>query len=138
MLNRVQLIGNLADDAVIRTTQSGVRFATFRLITSDETWNKATGTWEAETTAFDVVVWGHLQKYAEKAALKGRLFFIEGKMKQRRYERDGKHHYAWEAVVNERFGSIRSLSRRCDGDSRGHSDHGNGAPQHDEGELIET
>lgn len=136
MLNRLQLIGNLADDAIIRTTQSGIRYATFRLITSDEIFDKSSGSWESETTGFNVVVWGSLAKYAEKAAIKGRLFFIEAKMKEHRFDHHGQTKYAWQAVVNDRFGVIRSLSRPTDSDSRGHPDHGNVAQTID-GELIE-
>ena len=138
MLNRIQLIGNLADDAIIRTTQSGVRYATFRLITSDETYNKIAGSWEAKTTGFNVVVWGNLVKYAEKAAMKGRLFVVEAKMKEHRYESDGQARYSWQAVVNDRFGLIRSLTRATESGSQGRydpstSDHSTTI----EGELVE-
>lgn len=121
MLNSLHIIGNLADNAVIRTTQSGLRFATFRLITSENVFNKTTLTWDTEKTGFPVVVWGRRARYAERTALKGQLFFVEAKMRNRRFEKDGAIQFAWEAVVSDHFGDIRCLVRPTEGP--GHSDN---------------
>lgn len=137
MFNRIQLVGNLADDAIIRVTQSGVRYATFRVITSDEVYSSETGSWGAQTTAFDVVIWGHLAKYAEKAARKGNLFLVEGKMKEHRYEKDGQTRYSWQVVVNDRLGAIRALSRPAEDARRDPYGSDRATDQTIDGELVE-
>lgn len=98
-LNKVQLIGRLGKDPEIRRLDSGVIVASFSLATSENYTNKQ-GEKVEQTEWHNIVAWGKLAEIIEKWVTKGQLLYIEGKMKTRKWEKDGQTHYATEIFAD--------------------------------------
>jgi single-strand DNA-binding protein len=86
MINKVILVGNLGADPEIRTTQSGTKFATFNVATT-ESWVK-NGEKQQETQWHRVVVFNDklVSSVIEKYLKKGGKVYIEGSIKYRKYK----------------------------------------------------
>ncbi len=89
MVNKVILIGRLGADPEIRYTPSGAEVATFRIATS-ETWTNKNGEKEERTEWHRIVAWRNLAKICGEYLTKGRLVYIEGRLRTRNWEdKDG-------------------------------------------------
>lgn len=89
MINKVILIGRLGADPEIRYTPSGAEVATFRIATS-EMWTNKSGEKEERTEWHRIVAWRGLAKICGEYLSKGKLVYIEGRLRTRSWEdRDG-------------------------------------------------
>ncbi|MCX5918201.1 MAG: single-stranded DNA-binding protein [Deltaproteobacteria bacterium] len=85
MINKVILIGRLGADPEIRYTPSGAEVANFRIATS-EMWTNKNGEKEERTEWHRIVAWRGLAKICGEYLSKGRLVYIEGKIRTRAWE----------------------------------------------------
>ena len=89
MINKVILIGRLGADPEIRYTPSGAEVATFRIATS-ESWTNKSGEKEERTEWHRIVAWRGLAKICGEFLSKGKLVYVEGRLRTRSWEdRDG-------------------------------------------------
>ena len=89
MVNKVMLIGRLGADPEIRYTPSGAEVATFRMATS-ESWTNKSGEKEERTEWHRIVAWRGLAKICGEFLNKGKLVYVEGRLRTRSWEdRDG-------------------------------------------------
>jgi single-strand DNA-binding protein len=110
-INKVILVGHLGKDPELRTLDGGVAVTSFPLATS-ETFNKD-GRKVEQTEWHNIVMWRGLAEMASKFLQKGKLVYIEGKLRTRSFEdRDGVKKYTTE-VVAENF---TMLGRKSDFD----------------------
>ncbi|HAB7745323.1 TPA_asm: single-stranded DNA-binding protein [Listeria monocytogenes] len=97
MMNRVVLVGRLANDPDLKYTPNGVAVATFRLAVNRPFKNQ---NGDQEADFINIVVW---RKPAENAAnylRKGSLAGVDGRIQTRNYEgQDGKRVYVTEIVA---------------------------------------
>ena len=108
-INKVILVGHLGKDPEVRHLEGGVSVASFPLATS-ETYNKD-GRKIEQTEWHNIVMWRGLADIAAKYLQKGRLVYIEGKLRTRSFEdKEGHKKYTTE-VVAENF---TMLGRRSD------------------------
>src|ERR1700710_1431875 len=108
-INKVILVGHLGKDPEIRHLEGGVAVASFPLATS-ETFNKD-GKKVEQTEWHNIVLWRSLAEVAAKFLQKGKLVYIEGKLRTRSFEdKDGIKKYTTE-VVAENF---TMLGRKTD------------------------
>jgi single-strand DNA-binding protein len=117
-INKVILVGHLGKDPEVRHLEGGVTVASFPLATS-ETFNKD-GRKIEQTEWHNIVMWRGLADVASKYLQKGKLVYIEGKLRTRSFEdREGHKKYTTE-VVAENF---TMLGRKSDFDNGngGHS-----------------
>jgi single-strand DNA-binding protein len=84
-LNRVQLIGRLGKDPETRVTPNGKKVANFSLAVG-ERWKTTGGEAKENTEWFNIEAWGRLGEICQQYLQKGRLVFIEGRLKTDRYE----------------------------------------------------
>jgi len=84
-LNRVQLIGNLGRDPEARYTANGKKYATFTLAVN-HTWKSADGEKHDAVDWFLVNAWGKLGEFCLSYLKKGRLVFVEGRLRSERWE----------------------------------------------------
>lgn len=98
-VNRVILVGNLGADPELRYTASGMAVAKFRIATS-ETYTDRQGTRQERTEWHQVVAWGKLAEICGQYLSKGRLVFIEGRVRSRSWEQEGVKRYAFEIVAD--------------------------------------
>ena len=100
-INKVILVGHLGKDPEVRQLEGGVIVASFPLATS-ETFNKE-GRKVEQTEWHNIVMWRGLAEVAAKYLQKGKLVYIEGKLRTRSFEdKEGIKKYTTE-VVAENF-----------------------------------
>lgn len=99
--NKVQLIGNVGQDPVIKTLDNGNKMARLSLATN-ESWKNKAGEKVTETQWHQLVAWGNTAELIEKYVGSGRELGIEGKLVHRNYDdAEGQKRYITEVVVNE-------------------------------------
>lgn len=112
-VNKVILVGHLGKDPDIRYLDGNVSVASFPLATS-ETYTKD-GRRVEQTEWHNVVLWRGLADIAVKYLSKGKLVYIEGKLRTRSYEdKEGIRRYTTEIVAE----SFNMLGRRSDFESQ--------------------
>lgn len=84
-LNKVFIIGNLTRDVNLRTTPSGQSVADFGVATN-RVWVNANGQKQQETEFHNIVVWGKMAELCSQYLSKGRLVFIEGRIRTRSWQ----------------------------------------------------
>ena len=100
-INKVILVGHLGKDPEVRYLDGGVSVASFPLATS-ESFNKD-GRKIEQTEWHNIVMWRGLADVAAKYLQKGKLVYIEGKLRTRSFEdKTGVRKYTTE-VVAENF-----------------------------------
>ncbi|MBK8470955.1 MAG: single-stranded DNA-binding protein [Sphingobacteriales bacterium] len=113
-LNRVMLIGRLGKEPEIQHFDSGVVRASFSLATSEVYINKD-GQKIEQTEWHNIVMWRKLAEIAEKYLVKGKLVYIEGKLKTRSWDdKEGNKRYVTEIDASNMImlGSPRQRRRR--------------------------
>jgi single-strand DNA-binding protein len=84
-VNKTILLGNVGNDPEIREN-SGGKFATFRLATTDRAYTKKDGTQVPERTEWhSIIAYGGLATTIERYVRKGTKLYIEGKLRTRKY-----------------------------------------------------
>ena len=100
-INKVILVGHLGKDPEIRYLEGGVSVTSFPLATS-EGYNKD-GRKVEQTEWHNIVMWRGLADVAAKYLQKGKLVYIEGKLRTRSFEdKEGFKKYTTE-IVAENF-----------------------------------
>jgi len=111
-VNSVTLLGNVCQQPEIKTFDDGGKVASFSLATNERGFTTKTGVEIPEKVDFhNIVVKGGLAKIAESYIHKGDKIYIEGKLSNRKYEKDGVTHYITEVVVDNN-GSIELLGKK--------------------------
>ena len=99
--NRVKLIGHLGADPEIRSLESGLKVANFR-ITTNSTYTNEKGELKEDTQWHPIVAWGKLAEICEEHLIKGKKVAVEGKLVHRTYEtKDGDKRYVTEILCDE-------------------------------------
>ena len=97
-MNKVILIGNLANDPEARTTQSGISQSTFRVAVQRRFAN-AQGVREADF--FTVIAWRQTADFCNRYLSKGRRVAVDGSIQNRSYDaQDGSKRYVTEIIAD--------------------------------------
>lgn len=133
-LNKVMLIGNLTRDPELKYTPSGTAVATFG-IAVNRVYTSKDGEKKQETDFFDVEVWNKAAENANEYLAKGRSVFVEGRLKQDRWEDDNGNRRTKIKVVAINLQYLSGRSSDSDqGSGGGRGSEGPG-PGLDEGNL---
>jgi single-strand DNA-binding protein len=98
-MNKAYLIGRLASDPELRTTQGGVSVCQFRLAVSRRFANQQ-GVREADF--FPIVAWRQLGELCARYLSKGRQCAVIGTIQNRSYDaQDGSKRYVTEIIADE-------------------------------------
>ena len=109
-INKVILIGNVTKDPFVKTTAGDKKVATFTIATN-RYYKGPAGEPLSEAEYTNCVVWGPLAERAEQFLIKGKLVYIEGRLKTRIIDKeDGTKLHKTEVVV----GQLIFLSKRED------------------------
>ena len=87
-LNSVNIMGNLTRDPELKYTPSGKSVCSLS-IANNRIYTK-NGEKVTEVSYFDVEVWGAVAENCAKYLAKGRGIIVEGRLRQDRWEKDGK------------------------------------------------
>jgi len=118
--NKVFILGNLTRDPELRTTPAGQSVASFGVATN-RIWNDKNGQRQSEVEFHNVVVWGKLAETASRYLAKGKLVFIEGRLKTRSWtDQNGIRHSRTEIIAQNfqlgpRLGTESGLSALREG-----------------------
>jgi single-strand DNA-binding protein len=94
-INKTTLIGYVGAAPEIRTTPGGKRVANFSVATTEK-WSEG-----EETTWHRCVAWERAAELIGDMVKKGTPVYIEGRGRNRKYEKEGTEHYSHEIVVEE-------------------------------------
>ena len=108
-IKKVMLVGHLGKDPELRSLEGGVSVTSFPLATS-ETFNKD-GQKVEQTEWHNIVMWRGLADLATRFLQKGKLVYIEGKLRTRSFEDKGGIKKYTTEVVAENF---TMLGRKSD------------------------
>ncbi len=100
MINRVTLVGRLTRDPEVHDTATGSHLVNMRLVTTE--FRKAEdGTRKEEVQYHSVIAFSRLAEVCSDYLRKGRLVYIEGKLRTREWDgKDGIHRYTTEVVAD--------------------------------------
>ena len=112
MLNKVILIGRLANDPELKYTPSGIAVTTFRIAVDRPISAEARQQGkEKEADFIDIVAWRQAAEFASNYLGKGRLVAVDGRLQIRQYvAQDGTNRRVAEVVVDQ----LKSLERPRD------------------------
>jgi single-strand DNA-binding protein len=110
-LNRVQLIGRLGKDPESRFTPTGKKVVSFSLAVGQR-WKGADGSVKEQTEWVNIEAWGRIGEICQQYLQKGRLVFIEGRLKTDRYEDKGETKYFTKVVAT----SMQMLEKKAEED----------------------
>jgi single-strand DNA-binding protein len=97
--NRVDLMGNLGADPIVRHTQSGTPVCNLSVATNRR-YKKKDGSPQEETTWHRVTVFGPSAVHCGEYLKKGDLVIIEGRLNNRQWlDKDGQKRYTTEVVA---------------------------------------
>ena len=98
-LNRVTLIGNVGKDPEIKTFASGNKVASISLATT-ERYKDRNGEQKEDTEWHSVQAFGKLADVVERFVHKGSLLYLDGKIRTRSYEADGRTVFRTEILAD--------------------------------------
>jgi single-strand DNA-binding protein len=94
-VNKVILVGRLGKDPEVRAFENNVKKANFPLATSEIRKDKEGN--KIETTEWhNIVCWRNLAEIAEQFLTKGKMIYLEGKIRTRSWEDNGVKKYMTE------------------------------------------
>lgn len=98
-VNKVLIIGNVTRAPLVKSTESGKKVSIFTIATNRQ-FKSATGEERSESEFHNCVAWGTLAERVENYLVKGKLVYIEGRLKTRVIEKeDGTKTYKTEIVT---------------------------------------
>jgi single-strand DNA-binding protein len=98
-VNKVILVGNLGADPEVRYTAGGTAVAKFRIATTERFTDKD-GNRQERTEWHRVVAWRKLAEICGQYLSKGKQVYIEGKIRNETWEKDGAKQYSYEIVAD--------------------------------------
>ncbi|MDO8671895.1 MAG: single-stranded DNA-binding protein [Dehalococcoidia bacterium] len=100
-LNKMTIIGHLGNDPEMRFTANGTPVASFRVAVS-QTFTGQDGEPKEETEWFTVVAWRKLAETCTQFLTKGRMAYVEGKLRSKTWEgSDGKTRFNNEITADK-------------------------------------
>lgn len=99
-VNRVTLLGNVGKDPEVKYAQSGDAVANVSIATTEK-WKDKEGNKQESTEWHRLVFWGKLAEIVGEYVKKGSPIYVEGKLKTRKWQRDGVDIYTTEVHVRE-------------------------------------
>ncbi len=101
MINRVIMVGRLTRDPEVHDTAGGGKLANMRIVTTEYRKGEE-GQRRDEVQYHSVVAIGRLGEICADYLTKGRLVYIEGKLRTREWEgKDGLHRYTTEVFAEQ-------------------------------------
>lgn len=100
-LNRVEIIGNLTKDPIVKTTTSGTTVCTFTIATN-RNWTTEGGTAKEDTEFHKVVAWDKLAQLCGQLLNRGTKVYVEGRLQTKKFSNpDGIEREVVEIVIND-------------------------------------
>ena len=112
-VNKVIIVGHIGRDPETRHTQTGQQVSSFSVAT-DESYKGKDGQKIEATEWHNVTVWGKQAEFVANYLAKGRLVYVEGKLKTEKYtDKAGVEKYTTK-IIAER---VQGLDKRSEGEA---------------------
>ncbi len=112
-VNKVVLVGHVGADLELRKLAGDISVTSFALATTEII--KKNGVKVEQTDWHQIIMWRNLADVASKLLKKGKLVYVEGKLKTRSYQdKDGINRYTTEVVAE----TFTLLGRNSDFEER--------------------
>ena len=111
-INHVTLVGRLTRDAELKYTNSGQAVSNIGLAVNQR--RRRDDQWVDEAHFFDCVVWGRTAEVLNQYLVKGKQVGIEGQLRQRRWEQEGRTR----SIVEISVSNLQLLGGRNDAPPR--------------------
>lgn len=98
-LNRATIIGNITKEPQLKYTQNGTAVMQFSVATNRSVQNED-GSYRDIPTFHNIVVWSKVAERLAKFLEKGMKVYIEGRIENRTYEKNGEKKYISEIVAS--------------------------------------
>jgi len=98
-LNKVFLMGNLTRDPELKYTPQGTAVAKFAIAVNRQ-FKGGDGDLKKEVNFFNIVVWGKSGENCSKFLSKGRAVFVEGRLHNNIWEKDGQKRTTTEIIAD--------------------------------------
>lgn len=110
MVNKFIGIGHLGKDPIIKFLDGGNSVCNFSIACSEK-WKNKEGEQKEHTEWVNIEAWGKLAEVCAEYLVKGKLIYIEGKLKTDEYEKDGVKKYRTKVVAH----TMKMLGGRSEG-----------------------
>lgn len=110
-VNKVIIVGNLGRDPELRYMPDGNAACNLSVATTYSWKDKASGEKREETEWHRVVMYGRLAEVAGEYLVKGSPAYIEGRIRTRKWEKEGVERYTTEIVADH----LQMLGKKPDG-----------------------
>jgi single-strand DNA-binding protein len=95
-INSVTILGNVGNLPEIRSTGGGTTVASFSIATSYKAKDR-----EEVTTWHNITAFGRTAEIVRDYVRKGSKLYVEGRLDNQQWEKDGQQHYKTVIIVNE-------------------------------------
>ena len=99
-VNSATLLGNVGKEPDVKTTGGGTLVANFSVATTHRI-KDSSGNWQDETTWHNVTAFGRTAEIVRDYLNKGSKVYLEGRIANESWEKDGVKHYRTKIIVNE-------------------------------------
>ncbi len=93
-LNRVIVMGNLGQNPELKETKTGTKVVNLSVATNERYGEEEHTEWHR------IVVFGKTAENCARFLAKGRQVLVEGKLRTRKWEKDGTDHYSTEILAD--------------------------------------
>jgi len=99
-INKAIIIGNVGNEPKGGVMANGSSVCNFSVATSEKWKDKQTGQQQDRTEWHKVTVFGKLAEVANSYVTKGCKIYVEGKLRTRKWQKDGVDHYVTEIMAD--------------------------------------
>jgi len=100
-VNKAIIVGNLGQDPETKYMPSGDAVTNISVATSESWTDKQTGEKKERTEWHRIVAFRRLAEIMSEYLRKGSQVYIEGKLRTRKWDKDGQTHYSTEIVADQ-------------------------------------
>jgi single-strand DNA-binding protein len=110
---QLTLVGNVVTDVQLRFTPNGQPVANFRIASTPRYLDRQSDTWkDGESLFLTCNVWRQQAENAAESIEKGMRVIVQGRLKQRSYEKDGEKRTVFEVEVDEVGPSLKNATAK--------------------------
>lgn len=118
-VNKAIIVGRIGRDPEIRTTKDGKKIANLSVAATESWTDRASGERKERVEWIRVVVFNdRVADFAEKYLVKGKMIYVEGSIRTRKWtNQQGQDQYTTEVCIENFNGAITDLSTRAEGEA---------------------
>jgi single-strand DNA-binding protein len=109
----ITIVGNLVDDPELRFTPNGQAVARFRIASTPRFRDQQSGEWkDGESLFLTCNVWRQAAENCAESLQRGMRVIVQGRLKQRSYEKDGQKRTVYEIEADEVGPSLKNATAK--------------------------